>query len=46
VRNFTYIQKPQEQADDAKVNYFRRTFTGGQNSGPLNEYNEKYSFNL
>jgi outer membrane protein OmpA-like peptidoglycan-associated protein len=46
VRNFTYIQKPQEQADDSKVNYFRRTFTSGQNSGPLNEYNEKYSFNL
>jgi len=46
VRNFTYTQKPQEQADDSKVNYFRRTFTSGQNSGPLNEYNEKYSFNL
>lgn len=45
-RNFTYIQKPQEKADAAKVNYFNRTFTSGQNSGPLNEYNEKYSFNL
>ncbi len=46
VRNFTYIQKAQEQAENSKVNYFRRTFTSGQNAGPLNEYNEKYSFNL
>jgi outer membrane protein OmpA-like peptidoglycan-associated protein len=46
VRNFTYIEKPEEVADDSKVIYFKRTFTGGQNSGPLNEYNEKYSFNL
>ena len=46
IRNFKYIQKPQEQAQDSQINYFRRTFTGGSNSGPLNEYNEKYSFNL
>ena len=45
-RNFKYVQKPQEQADSSKVNNFRRTFTNGSNSGPLNEYNEKYSFNL
>ena len=46
VRNFKYVQKPQEQSEASKVNYFRRTFTSGLNSGPLNEYNEKYSFNL
>jgi len=46
VRNFRYVQKPQEQSEASKVNYFRRTFTSGLNSGPLNEYNEKYSFNV
>ena len=45
-RNFKYVQKPQNQAETSKVNYFRRTFTSGTNSGPLNEYNEKYTFNL
>ena len=45
-RNFEYVQKPQNQSEASKVNYFRRTFTNGSNSGPMNEYNEKYSFNL
>lgn len=44
-RNFTYIQKPQEQADSSKVGYFEKTFAGA-NGGALDKYNLKYSFNL
>jgi len=44
-RNFTYVQKPQESANDSKVNYFNATFKSGLNDGPKNIFNEKYTFN-
>jgi outer membrane protein OmpA-like peptidoglycan-associated protein len=44
-RNFTYIQKPQSQADSNQVFYFNTIFTDGINSGTDLEFNGKYTFN-
>ena len=44
-RKFTYVEKYQEDLSSTeKVNYFNKTYKG-LNSGPLDKFNEKYTFN-
>lgn len=44
-RKFTYVEKYQEDlSSPQKVEYFNKTYKG-INSGPKNEFNEKYTFN-
>ncbi len=44
-RNFTYIQKPQTQANNVQLGYFNTIFTDGINAGTDLEFNGKYTFN-
>ena len=44
-RNFTYIQKPQAQANNVQLGYFNTIFTDGINTGTDLEFNGKYTFN-